>query len=112
MKKVLMFSFMVFLIAATVLPQSATPGNNLYLGQLMMVPFNFCPQGWLACNGQILPINSYTALFSLLGTTYGGKWYKTFALPDLRSRVPLGSGQGTGLSPYNLGQTEGAKPLH
>ena len=74
-----------------------------FIGQLMLVPYNFAPRGWALCNGQLLQISQNTALFSLLGTTYGGDGVKTFALPDLRGRVPVSSGQGPGLSNYDLG---------
>jgi len=80
-----------------------------FLGQLMCVPYNFAPRGWAFCNGQILPIAQTTALFSLLGTTFGGNGQTTFALPDLRGRCPLSSGQGPGLSNYDLGQVGGVE---
>lgn len=73
-----------------------------FLGQIIFVPYNFAPRGWAFCNGQILPIAQNTVLFSLLGTTYGGNGQTTFALPDLRGRVPISSGQGPGLSGYDL----------
>jgi microcystin-dependent protein len=63
--------------------------SNPYLGEIKLVPYNFAPRGWSFCAGQILPISSNTALFSLLGTTYGGNGTSTFALPDLRGRVPI-----------------------
>ena len=69
-----------------------------WLGEIALVAFNFAPQGWAFCNGQLMSINQNTALFSLLGTTYGGDGQTTFALPNLQSRVPLHFGQGTGLS--------------
>jgi microcystin-dependent protein len=78
-----------------------------FIGELKLVPYNFAPRGWAACNGQILSIAQNTALFSLLGTTYGGNGETTFALPDLRGRVPLHMGQGPGLSNYALGQLGG-----
>jgi microcystin-dependent protein len=78
-----------------------------FLGQIMLVPYNFAPRGWAFCNGQLLPIAQNTALFSLLGTTYGGDGRTTFALPDLRGRVPISSGQGPGLEDYDPGQTGG-----
>jgi microcystin-dependent protein len=78
-----------------------------WLGEIALVAFNFAPQGWAFCNGQLLSIAQNTALFSLLGTTYGGDGQTTFALPDLRSRVPLCFGQGNGLSSYSLGGTGG-----
>ncbi len=89
----------------TVRAQATDP----FLGQLMLVPYNFAPRGWAFCQGQILPIAQNTALFSLLGTTYGGNGQTTFALPDLRGRVPIGEGQGPGLSAYVLGEQGGAE---
>jgi microcystin-dependent protein len=72
-----------------------------------MFGFNFAPTGWALCDGQLLPISQNTALFSLLGTTYGGDGKSTFALPDLQGNVPLHPGQGQGLSLYDLGQAGG-----
>lgn len=80
-----------------------------FIGQICLFPYNFAPRGWAFCNGQILSISQYTALFSLLGTTYGGNGQTTFALPDLRGRVPVSSGQGPGLSNYDLGQVGGSE---
>jgi microcystin-dependent protein len=82
-----------------------------FLGQIMLVPYNFAPRGWAFCNGQILPIAQNTALFSLLGTTYGGNGQTTFALPDLRGCVPISSGQGPGLSNYSLGERGGTETV-
>lgn len=79
-----------------------------FLAEIRVFPFTFAPSGWALCNGQILPISQNTALFSLLGTTYGGDGKSTFALPDLRGAVPLMPGQGDGLSPYDLGQSGGS----
>jgi microcystin-dependent protein len=70
---------------------------------------NFAPRNWAMCQGQILAITSNTALFSILGTTYGGNGTTTFALPDLRGRAVMSAGQGPGLSPYSLGQVSGAE---
>lgn len=78
-----------------------------FLGQIMMVGFNFAPRGWAFCNGQLLAISQNTALFSLLGTTYGGDGRTTFALPDLRGRCAVGMGQGPGLSNYSQGEMGG-----
>lgn len=78
-----------------------------FLGQIIMFGGTFAPRGWALCNGQLLPIHSNTALFSLLGTTYGGDGRTTFALPDLQGRVAVHPGQGAGLSPYQLGQKGG-----
>jgi microcystin-dependent protein len=82
-----------------------------FLGQLALVPYNFAPVGWALCNGQLLPINQNQALFALLGTNFGGDGKSTFALPDLRGRVPISSGQGTGLEMYALGQKGGTEWL-
>ena len=82
-----------------------------FLGQLLLVPYNFAPQGWAFCQGQILPISQNTALFSLLGTMYGGNGQTTFALPDLRGRVALSTGTGPGLSNYDLGQVGGTETV-
>jgi microcystin-dependent protein len=82
-----------------------------FIGELKLVSFNYAPRGWAFCNGQILPIQQNTALFSLLGTQYGGNGVLTFALPNLQSRVPLGYGQGPGLSNYVIGQL-GGEELH
>lgn len=82
-----------------------------YIGQIVLFAGNFAPRGWAFCDGQILSIAQNTALFSILGTTYGGNGQTTFGLPDLRGRVPLhvGNGQGPGLSPYVLGQQSGTE---
>ena len=77
-----------------------------YLAEIRMVSFNFPPKGWAFCNGQLLPINQNQALFSLLGTTYGGDGQTTFALPDLQSRIPIHQGNGFGLA-----QTGGAEQV-
>lgn len=80
-----------------------------FLGQIIMFGGNFAPRGWAYCDGQLLPIASYTALFSILGTTYGGDGRTTFALPDLRGRVAVHAGHGPGLSTRPLGQRGGAE---
>src|SRR5689334_9815739 len=85
--------------------------SNPFLGEIRMVPFNFAPKGWALCNGQILAISQNTALFSLLGTTYGGNGVSTFALPDFRGRVPIHAGQGPGLSSYVLGEQTGTESV-
>ncbi|ULH17533.1 tail fiber protein (plasmid) [Deinococcus sp. KNUC1210] len=78
-----------------------------FLAEIRVFPFNFAPKGWAMCNGQIMPISQNTALFSLLGTTYGGDGKSTFALPDMQGNVPMMPGQGSGLSLYDLGQSGG-----
>jgi microcystin-dependent protein len=79
-----------------------------YLGTIQSFAFNYAPKGWLQCNGQTLPINQYQALFSLLGTTYGGNGIQTFALPNLQSRTPLGYGNGFNGN-YVLGENGGTE---
>ncbi|HWK02831.1 MAG TPA: tail fiber protein [Puia sp.] len=81
--------------------------NTPILSEIDLYSFTFPPKGWAECNGQLMAINVNQALFSLLGTTYGGDGQTTFALPDLRGRVPLHFGSGAGLSSYTLGQTGG-----
>jgi microcystin-dependent protein len=78
-----------------------------FLAEIVMFAGNFAPRGWAFCSGQILAIAQNTALFSLLGTTFGGNGQTTFALPDFRGRVPVHAGQGPGLSSYNIGQVGG-----
>lgn len=82
-----------------------------FLGSIVLFAGNFAPRGWALCNGQILSIAQNTALFSLLGTTYGGNGQTTFALPDLRGRAALHAGQGPGLSSYALGQNGGQETV-
>ena len=79
-----------------------------FVAEIRMFPFNFPPKGWAFCNGQLLPISQNTALFSLLGTTYGGNGQSNFALPDLSGRAPMHPGQGQGLSLRDLGETGGS----
>src|SRR5204863_741685 len=81
------------------------------LGEILLVPYNFAPRGWAFCQGQILSISQNTALFSLLGTTYGGNGQTTFALPDLRGRCAISNGQGPGLSNYVLGEVTGTESV-
>lgn len=80
-----------------------------FIGQIKLFAGNFAPQGWMLCNGQLLPIAQYDALFNLIGTTYGGDGVTTFALPDLRGRVPIHVGQGPGLSGTVLGERGGSE---
>lgn len=82
-----------------------------FIGEIRMVAFNFAPRGWALCNGQLLSIRENQALFSLIGTTYGGDGRTTFALPDLRGRVPLHTGQGQGVSHYRLGSRGGQEQV-
>lgn len=82
-----------------------------YLGEIRMFAGNFAPQGWAFCNGSLQSIAQNTALFSLLGTTFGGDGEVTFALPDLRGRLPIHYGTGPGLTPRNLGEVLGAEAV-
>ena len=82
-----------------------------FVAEIRIFPFNFAPKGWAFCDGQLLPLSQNTALFSLLGTTYGGDGKSTFALPDLQGSVPMHPGQGAGLSLYDLGQTGGSQTV-
>jgi microcystin-dependent protein len=79
-----------------------------FLSEIRIMSYNFAPKGWAMCNGQFLPINQNQALFSLLGTTYGGNGQSTFALPDLQGRSAMHPGQGPGLSPRYLGEASGS----
>jgi microcystin-dependent protein len=81
--------------------------DEAYIGSIVLFAGNFAPQGWLFCQGQTLPIAQYQALYSILGTTYGGNGSVNFQLPDLRTRVPVGVGQGPGLPNVSLGQMSG-----
>lgn len=82
-----------------------------YIGEIRMFGGNFAPSGWALCNGQLIPIAQNTALFSILGTTYGGNGLTTFALPDLRQRMPLHAGSGPGLTPRDLGEQGGEQAV-
>ena len=82
--------------------------SDPFVAEIRIFPFNFAPTGWAVCDGQVLPLSQNTALFSLLGTTYGGDGKTTFALPDLRGHAPMHPGQGPGLSLHDLGETGGS----
>jgi microcystin-dependent protein len=99
--------------AAALAPTTAGAqgGGDNFIGQMLTVGFNFCPRGWVIAEGQILPINQNQSLYSLLGTTYGGDGRTSFALPDLRSRVNIGLGNGPGLTPRTWGQKGGAETV-
>lgn len=82
-----------------------------FIGEVILFGGNFAPRGWALCDGQLLPISQYSALFSILGTTYGGDGRTTFALPDLRGRSAIHQGNGPGLSDYRLGQKGGVEEV-
>ncbi len=110
MKKIKMtikITIVVMLLSLTTKIQA----QEQFLGEIRIFPYNFAPRGWLPCNGQLLSIASNTALFSLIGTTYGGNGATTFALPDLRGRMPLGNGSGPGVSNKTLGEIGGTETV-
>ena len=82
-----------------------------FVAEIRIFPFNFAPKGWATCDGQLLPISQNTALFSLLGTTYGGDGKSTFSLPDLQGNAPMHPGQGPGLSLHDLGEESGSETV-
>jgi len=106
MKKFVLSAAVALGVIAPIAPAQAQV--NQYLGQMMDVGFNFCPRGWANADGQIIAINSNQALFSLLGTTFGGDGRTTFALPDLRGRTPVSIGNGPGVNPVTWGEKGGA----
>lgn len=105
MNKTLLTAFLLFFLI------TKSNAQEPFLGEIKMFAGNFAPRGWALCNGQLLPINQNSALFSLLGTTYGGDGETTFGLPDLRGRVPVHAGQGPGLSNYAQGQKGGQETV-
>jgi microcystin-dependent protein len=82
-----------------------------FVAEIRIFPFNFAPKGWAFCDGQILPLSQNTALFSLLGTTYGGDGKSNFALPNMQGNAPMHPGQGPGLSLHDLGETGGTETV-
>lgn len=85
--------------------------SDPFIGEIRAFPFTFAPRGWALCNGQLLPLSQNTALFALLGTTYGGDGRSTFGLPNLQGSVAMGAGQGPGTSLHHLGETGGAESV-
>src|SRR5580765_3470890 len=85
--------------------------SDQFVAEIRIFPFNFAPTGWSFCDGQLMPISQNTALFSLLGTTYGGDGRSTFALPNLQGSAPMQPGQGAGLSLRDLGETSGVESV-
>jgi microcystin-dependent protein len=105
-----LFFLTVVVLMITIAPEWAS-AQEPFLGEIRYVGFNFAPQGWALCNGALLSIRDNTALFSLLGTYFGGDGVNTFALPDMQGRVPVGIGQGTGLTNRNLGDRGGQESV-
>jgi microcystin-dependent protein len=85
--------------------------SDPYVGQICLFAFNFAPVGWQLCNGALLPVSEYETLFTLLGTTYGGDGVNTFAVPDLRGRLPIGMGTSTQGNNYQIGQSGGQETV-
>lgn len=85
--------------------------SNQFVAEIRIFPFNFAPTGWAFCDGQLMPISQNTALFSLLGTTYGGDGKSNFALPNMQGNAPMQPGQGPGLSLHDLGETGGSQTV-
>jgi microcystin-dependent protein len=85
--------------------------SNPFLAEIRIFPFNFAPKGWAFCDGQLMPLSQNTALFSLLGTIYGGNGTSNFALPNLQGSAPMHPGQGPGLSLHDLGETGGTQTV-
>lgn len=108
MKRRLLLLLLAGLLSANTTKVFSQEAN---LGDIKITAVTFAQRGWMECNGQLLAISQYSALFSLLGTTYGGDGRTTFALPDLRSRVPIHVGQGPGLTNYRQGQTGGRETV-
>lgn len=99
------------LISCAFTPSIKAQGSDPFLGQIAFVPYTFVPNHWAECNGQLLPISQNQALFSLLGTTYGGNGTTNFALPDMRGRTVVHNGQSPGGSNYLIGQTGGVESV-
>jgi microcystin-dependent protein len=99
---------LLVLAALAVLLPVPVRADGPFLGEIRLFAGNYAPAGWMLCEGQLLPIAQHDALFQILGTTYGGDGVTTFALPDLRGRVPLHAADGAGLPPRTLGETGGA----
>lgn len=93
------------------LSNNAAAFGEPMIGEVRFVAFNFAPRGWAKCDGQLLPINQFQALFSVLGTTYGGDGRTSFGLPDMRGRTPVHEGNGPGLSSYRLGERVGQEEM-
>lgn len=107
-----LFFACTLLVCSILAPALKAQASEPFLGQIAFVPYMFVPKNWAECNGQLLPISQNTALFSLLGTTYGGNGTTTFALPDMRGRMLVHNGQAPGgPTIYTMGQTGGAESV-
>jgi len=102
---------LLFALAAALPAHAFACGSEPYIGEICLFPYQYCPSGYAEANGQLLPISSNSALFSLVGTTFGGDGISNFGLPDLRGRAPVGFGSGNGLSPLVMGQAGGVQSV-
>lgn len=109
MKRFLLGAATALTLAAGVHSPSFAQADEAYVGDVYLVGFNFCPRGFAEAAGQLIPISQNTALYSLYGTTYGGDGINTFALPDLRGRIPVHNGSGPGLSHQPIGAKGGSE---
>ena len=100
---------LMILMPMCLIHNSALAGDSPFIGEVSWVPYNFAPRGWAFCNGALLPISQNTALFSLLGTTYGGDGRVTFGLPNVQDRIVIHRGQGAGLTHRQLGEQGGSQ---
>ena len=100
---------LLLILVATVWSTPSAEAQEPMIGEIRMFAGNFAPKGWALCDGQLLAISQNTALFSILGTTFGGDGRTVFALPDLRGRVPMHAGSGPGLTPRRIGNKGGAE---
>jgi microcystin-dependent protein len=103
--------FVTAVMISSMVGSKEAQASDPFVGQIQMVGFNFTPRGWAHCDGQLLAISQHSALFSLLGTTFGGDGRTTFGLPDLRGRMAIHPGEGPGLSRYQWGEKGGAESV-
>jgi microcystin-dependent protein len=106
-----MKKFTLFIITLLLTSRLCLFAQQSFIGEIQIFAGNFAPAGWAICDGSLLPISENDALFALIGTTYGGDGQNTFALPDLRGRIPVHQGQGPGLSSYVIGQMSGTETV-
>jgi microcystin-dependent protein len=104
-------TFFILIFILSIFTKQTAFAQDQYVGEIRMFAGNFAPSGWALCDGSIISIAQNTALFSLLGTYYGGNGSNTFGLPDLRGRSPISSGYGAGLSNYSLGEAGGSESV-
>ncbi len=109
--KMIFFMATIGILLAVLSSKEAKAGPDPFIGEIVWVGYTFCPRGWAAADGQLLSINQYQSLYSLLGTQFGGDGRTTFALPDLRGRVAIHAGQSPGMSKYQVGNKAGQETV-